>query len=154
MVNAEMKNSIRARMLIFDNDRMLLVKLVDPKDGYVFWVTPGGWMEEDETIFECAERETLEETSLRVRAGRVVYLHQYIDHQVGLNCLEVFLICEEVGGSLIRQAGEVEEVGYFSREETMGMNVLPRIFMEHVWSDYDKGFPEIRFLGVTYPEKG
>ena len=96
----------------------------------------------------------MEETSLRVRAGRVVYLHQYIDRQAGLNCFEIFLTCEDSTGSLSRQAGEVEEAGFYSREETAGMNVLPRVLMGNIWSDHDAGFPEIRFLGVTYPEGG
>ena len=39
-----MENSISARMLVFEDNRMLLVQLVlvDPRDGYTFWVAPGG----------------------------------------------------------------------------------------------------------------
>ena len=36
-----MENRIRAGVLIFDDDKMLLVKHVDPEDGYIWWVVPG-----------------------------------------------------------------------------------------------------------------
>ena len=108
-------------------------------------------MEDDETIFECAERETLEETSLRVRAGRVVYLRQYIDRRAGINSIEVFLTCEGFEGS--PRCGvssfEVADVGFFTRQEIAGLNLLPRELKDTVWLDYDEGFPAIRFLGTS-----
>lgn len=90
-----MENRIRVGALVFESDRILLVKHVDPETGYTWWVTPGGRLKESETIFECAERETMEETSLRVRAGRIVYLRQFIYRQFGTNSIEIFLECED-----------------------------------------------------------
>jgi 8-oxo-dGTP pyrophosphatase MutT (NUDIX family) len=150
-----MENRIRAGILIFDDGKLLLVKHVDPEDGYTWWVAPGGRVEEDETIFECAERETLEETTLKVKAGRVVYLCQYIDRRAGINSIEVYLTCESSKGS--PRCGvscyEVADIGFFPRQETAGMNLLPKKLKDTVWLDYDEGFPAIRFLGIRHDEE-
>ncbi len=151
-----MENRIRSGILIFDDDKLLLVKHYDTQDGYTWWVVPGGRVEDDETIFECAERETLEETSLKVKAGRVVYLRQYIDCQAGINSIEVFLSCECFEGS--PRCGvssyEVADIGFFPRQGTAGLNLLPRELKDTVWLDHDEGFPAIRFLGIDYDEQG
>ena len=155
-----MENRIRVGVLVFESERMLLVKHVDPRTGYTWWVTPGGRLKGSETIFECAERETKEETSMKVKAGRIAYLRQFIYRQFGANSIEIFLTCEGFEGSPStanlkgKGADElyIKEVGFFSQREIAGMNVLPRELTKVVWRDHDEGFPTIRFLGIEYDE--
>jgi 8-oxo-dGTP pyrophosphatase MutT (NUDIX family) len=57
------------RVVLLDgNDRVLLIEMHDPArpDRGWYWVTPGGGREPDESQTECAARELLEETGLRL----------------------------------------------------------------------------------------
>ena len=69
-----MKHRIRAAAIVVEGDSMLLVKHQGhgPEDGYVWWVPPGGGVEGEESLEECARRETLEETGLSVKLGNIV----------------------------------------------------------------------------------
>ena len=49
---------------------LLLRRAIEPRHG--FWTFPGGFMEIDESLEECAAREALEETGVTVRVGDVV----------------------------------------------------------------------------------
>jgi 8-oxo-dGTP pyrophosphatase MutT (NUDIX family) len=58
-----------ARVVLLDSaGRVLLIEMRDPSDssGGWYWVTPGGGREEGESEEECAVREVLEETGLRL----------------------------------------------------------------------------------------
>ncbi|MDJ0871437.1 MAG: NUDIX hydrolase [Gammaproteobacteria bacterium] len=58
-------------------DRVLLVKRRDPpNEGQ--WAIPGGSVRLGETLQEAAERELHEETGIRIRAGRPVYIFDVI----------------------------------------------------------------------------
>ncbi len=52
---------------------LLLRRAIEPR--YGSWTFPGGFMEIDETIEECAAREALEETGLNVRVGSLVGIY-------------------------------------------------------------------------------
>ncbi|MCB9809146.1 NUDIX domain-containing protein [Candidatus Nomurabacteria bacterium] len=58
-------------LIVDDNENLLLGKrIID--DGRDMWSTPGGFLEPGESIIECAKRETLEETGLRLET--ITYL--------------------------------------------------------------------------------
>jgi len=62
--------------LVLKRDSVLLLRRGHmPRKGYVD--VPGGFMDAGETMEQCARRELLEETGLRV--GRVAYLGLYLD---------------------------------------------------------------------------
>ena len=89
--------------VLFDGERVLLVKRgAHPAKGY--WSIPGGKLVVGETLAEAVEREMLEETGLRVRAGALVEVYERLprpgaggvaDHYVVLDYL-----CEATGGLL------------------------------------------------------
>ncbi|HXO67005.1 MAG TPA: NUDIX domain-containing protein [Candidatus Dormibacteraeota bacterium] len=54
-----------ARVLVLDaDDRVLLFRLVNPRNGNTWWATPGGGVEQGEKSIEAARRELREETGI------------------------------------------------------------------------------------------
>ncbi|GAA5181974.1 NUDIX hydrolase [Rugosimonospora acidiphila] len=62
-----------ARVLLLDaQQRLLLFHAFDPgRPDHTYWFTPGGGLDEGETMLEAAARELYEETGLRVDAARI-----------------------------------------------------------------------------------
>jgi 8-oxo-dGTP diphosphatase len=64
--------------LVIHEGKVLLVKRgVAPNEG--LWAVPGGSLELGESLRECAERETLEETGVVVRAETPIYAFDYVE---------------------------------------------------------------------------
>jgi len=67
--------SIQATLcFILKNDKVLLLKKNPGLFGAGKWNAPGGKQQSDETVEECAVRETFEETGLRVRPKKIAIL--------------------------------------------------------------------------------
>jgi 8-oxo-dGTP pyrophosphatase MutT (NUDIX family) len=62
-VSAVVRDAVRALVLDPDN-RVLLVRFVNPETGEHFWITPGGGIEPDESLENAIRRELREETGL------------------------------------------------------------------------------------------
>jgi 8-oxo-dGTP pyrophosphatase MutT (NUDIX family) len=62
-VNAVVRPAARA-LVLDPEDRVLLVRFVNPESGEEFWTTPGGGIKPDESLEEAIRRELLEETGL------------------------------------------------------------------------------------------
>lgn len=149
-----MQHRIRAAVLIVENDRVLLVEHRDPADGRIFWVPPGGGIEGDESIFDCARREVLEETSLDVAPGRVVYLREFVEP--ARHHLEIFVLADSFDGE--PRVGDIagltdehwiQSVRFLSREEIQPLTVYPECLKDGFWDDLRDGFPGVRYLGLT-----
>jgi ADP-ribose pyrophosphatase YjhB (NUDIX family) len=67
---------IRVSAICRESDSLLLVE--HEKDGRRYWLLPGGGMQLDETAGDAVVREALEETSLRIRNGRLVCICESI----------------------------------------------------------------------------
>jgi 8-oxo-dGTP pyrophosphatase MutT (NUDIX family) len=63
-----MKKRIRASMVCTFDNKILVFKGIDPYSGKIYWFLPGGSIEPTEKPYQCAERETLEETGYKVKA--------------------------------------------------------------------------------------
>jgi 8-oxo-dGTP diphosphatase len=68
---------IRVGAVVAQDGALLLVRHQKP-DREPYWVLPGGRLEPDETIPECAERELLEETGLEGRFAGVLYVSEFL----------------------------------------------------------------------------
>ena len=69
-----MRYRISAGALVLRDDRVLLLRHRSPR--YDFWAPPGGGVEGHETLEAAAERETLEETGLTVKARQLAYIDE------------------------------------------------------------------------------
>ena len=139
------------------DDRILLIKSRDQNTGEIFWIPPGGGVEDDESIFDCARRETFEEAGIEVDFDRIVYLRQFIDRHLDTHHLEVFILCSSFSGELttVNNVGEpdaldVLEARFLSRRELEDKTVYPQILKSEFWDDLRNGFPAVRHLGMQY----
>ncbi|KAJ0160308.1 Nudix hydrolase 1, partial [Colletotrichum tanaceti] len=67
--------------------------------GHGTWQFPGGHLEYAESVFTCAERETLEETGLVVQATRLAAVTNSVFSDAGKHYITLFVLCEPVDPS-------------------------------------------------------
>jgi ADP-ribose pyrophosphatase YjhB (NUDIX family) len=72
------RTAVRA-VLLDPDDRVLLVQFREPETGAVFWTTPGGGLEDDETVEDALRRELREEVGLeRFEAGPILWTRREV----------------------------------------------------------------------------
>ena len=150
-----MQHRKRAAALVVQDDRLLLVKSRLPQSGDICWVPPGGGVLGEESVFECARREVFEEAGIAVELARVVYWGQFIDEHFGIHNLEMFILCESFSGqpSIANNVGKADEMdvleaGFLSRKAMEDVTVYPPLLKDEFWRDFERGFPDVRYLGV------
>ncbi len=89
---------VRVGAILFKGDELLVVKSSYGSDQII--IVPGGGLECGETIFECAQREVLEETGLIVHAEKLVYVREFI-HPKYNHTIDLFVLCSLIGGKLV-----------------------------------------------------
>jgi 8-oxo-dGTP diphosphatase len=63
--------------IIVKEGKVLLVKRgIEPSKG--LWAIPGGTLKLGETLQECAAREILEETGIKIKVGECIYVFDFI----------------------------------------------------------------------------
>jgi 8-oxo-dGTP diphosphatase len=89
--------------VVVQDGRVLLVRRgVPPNLG--LWAIPGGGLEVGETLREGAEREILEETGIRIRAGEMIFagdlMERDADGRVRFHYVVIDFLGEYVGGEV------------------------------------------------------
>ena len=126
--------------------------------GRSWWVPPGGGVEGQETLLECAKRETLEETGLSVELGKLAYVREYLEPET--HHFEVFFMATSYTGSLTMRSDTgifdvdqmIKEVRFVRRDEMRDMVIYPPELKDEFWDDLETAPPGARYLGATYPE--
>ncbi len=88
----------RSRAIVVNNGK--LVSMYREFDGRVFYVFPGGGMEENESEEECVIREVYEEFGMNVKPIKKVYVYETE------KSIEYFYLCEWVNGEFATGKGE------------------------------------------------
>ena len=85
------KIELRAEGLLIHQGRILLVCHV--RENETYWVLPGGHVKGGETLQNALTREMMEELSLEVEVGPLLFVHQFVrtdrhtvNFALGLNC--------------------------------------------------------------------
>jgi ADP-ribose pyrophosphatase YjhB (NUDIX family) len=113
---AQWKVSAGVRV-VKDGSLLLVQRGIDPWRG--MWHMPAGYVEIDEAPARAAERETLEETGLNVRAEKLVDCYTDIEDPRG-NAIVLIYEAEVIGGDLSTSA-ETQSVRFFSPEEVLAL---------------------------------
>jgi 8-oxo-dGTP diphosphatase len=109
--------------VIIKKSRILLVKRrFEPYKG--FWVVPGGFVEEGETVEQAARREAFEETGLKVKLVKFVGVYSDPKRDTKRGTIAVAFIAKPLSGK-IGGDSEVEDVRWFRLDE------LPKLGFDH-----------------------
>ncbi len=107
-----------AAVAIVQDERILLVqRAIEPRKGD--WSLPAGFIEVDETVRECAIRETKEETGCDVELDEIIDVVSVFDDPRYV-CLLIVFAGHVLGGELTA-GDDACDVGYF------GLDALPPI---------------------------
>lgn len=155
-MSAPLTHRIRAAGLLVRDGRILLVKHVVGDDTY--WIPPGGGFESqtDESTRDTVRREFLEETSLEVDVGPLVYVREFAEPAMGRFHMELFYRIDAWRGelSLANLDGlggdefEIRELGWISREELAARPFYPAELLDDVWERVAGEPVVIRHLGL------
>ncbi|MCK9195517.1 MAG: NUDIX hydrolase [Syntrophales bacterium] len=111
--------------IVVREGKVLLVKrAAAPSRG--LWAIPGGSLELGETLQRGAEREILEETGIRIRAGAPVYAFDFLEYDASNRLQYHFVVvdmeAEYVAGE-VQAADDALDARWVSPEELPGMSV-------------------------------
>jgi len=111
--------------IVIKEGRVLLVKRAAPPSRGS-WAIPGGSLELGETLQSGAEREILEETGIRIRAGAPVYAFDFLQYdtnnQLQYHFVVVDMEAEYVAGE-VQAADDALDARWVSPEDLKGMHV-------------------------------
>ena len=103
---------VAAAVLVEQNSGVLLVRRVnEPYRGY--WTLPAGFVDAGEDPARAAERECLEETSLTVRATRVLDVIAGREHPRGADFIIVY--AAQLISGVAQACDDADQVGWFER---------------------------------------
>jgi 8-oxo-dGTP diphosphatase len=145
-----MRYGISAATLIVHEQQILLVnhQAVGQPD---FWLPPGGRLEGEESIFECAARETFEETGLTVKPDRIQYIQEFAEP--GYHFCKFFILCSAFSGTLtlahrVPQESYLVAARFFTQHDLIDLDVRPVILKGQFWADVEMASPPTRYLGL------
>ena len=111
---------VTAGVLVERDNKILLVKrAIEPWKG--FWYLPAGFVENDESPSEAAEREGFEETNLIISAIRLIDVYFYNDDPRGNGLL--ILYSGIITSGTEKLTPEVQEISFFSRQEIQSLKL-------------------------------
>ncbi|HNZ64673.1 MAG TPA: NUDIX hydrolase [Smithella sp.] len=101
-----------------DGNVLLVKRGIEPSRG--LWAIPGGTLKLGETLQECAVREILEETGVRIRVGSCVYVFDFIERddqrKIKFHYVIVDFAADYLSGE-VKGADDALDARWFSPED-------------------------------------
>ena len=128
----KMKYEKSCGAVIFDNDKVLVLKQVQ---GH--WGFPKGHVENNETEIETAIREIKEETNLDVEINEKFRYVETYSPKENVTKDVVFFVAKKIGGDVKPQEEEVSEIKWVSPKEALELVSYEssKIVMEKIIND-------------------
>ena len=97
----EFGNKLRMRVcgICIEEDRILLINHQSLNEGGDFWAPPGGGMEFGLSAEQNLEREFLEETGLKIKVEKFLFVHEYLSPP--LHAIELIFQVKRTGGTIM-----------------------------------------------------
>ena len=145
-----MRYGISAAALIVHDQQVLLVNH-QVTGQYNFWLPPGGRLEGEESIFDCAKREIFEETGLIVEPDRILYIQEFAESDY--HFCKFFILCSTFSGTLTLDQRTPQEdflvaARFFAQRDLIDLDVRPEIIKGQFWVDLEMENLPARYLGV------
>ena len=113
--------------VIFREGRILLGERIG-SHGANTWATPGGHLELGESIEECAQRETLEETGLEVGAFRKLGFTNDIFEKEGKHYVTLYVVATSTSGEpQVMEPHQCKQWQWFDLDELPEPLFLPLV---------------------------
>jgi 8-oxo-dGTP diphosphatase len=139
---------VRVAALIIKDEEILLVK--HRKDSSEYWLLPGGGLEPGETLEEALERELLEETSLKIKTNKLLFISDSISPRNEKHIVQIIFKCDvETGNLKVNPDHRLCDAKYISLDKLNDIALRPNI--KQPLLDYlNNGFVKKVYLGNTW----
>lgn len=114
-------------VFVFKDGKFLLGKRVG-KHGYDKWSVPGGYLEYGETFEECAKRETMEETGLKIKNIRFYAVVNNVFHDENSHSITIFMFSDWAGGKpKVTEPDKFIDLGWYGFKDLPKPLFLPLV---------------------------
>lgn len=148
--NFEGFTRIRVGAILIEKNSVLLVKQASLFDTTLSnWLPPGGGLLFRESLEDAVQRECLEETGLRVRPIKLLYINEFIHDQV--HAVEFFFLVERADQKEavlgtdpeLSEADQIiQDILWIPLDDLKKFQVIPDKLFNRIADDYLKGFVE------------
>lgn len=154
MLNKKEIINLGVRVIVIQNNEILIVKQRKP-NGRDVYVLPGGSVNPNEDIFSAAKREVWEETCLKIKTIKLVYLKELFGPN--LHSFEFYILGRIIGGCLnlgcdpeLPKNSQILITVKFVPLKNLGkLNFYPRELRTKLIRDKQRGFKNINiYLGT------
>lgn len=136
-------HKVRLGVVLVHDGKLLLVR----QNNRPFWVFPGGTLEIEEGIEECAIREMQEEINLTVSIQKTLYLADFMHERNGAphHTIDIFMLARyEAGTPMMTLDENLNDMKFFTLEEYRELVaadlVQPGVVAERVMVDWPAQF--------------
>jgi ADP-ribose pyrophosphatase YjhB (NUDIX family) len=151
-MSAVYRYKVRVGVILVREDKLLLVR----QNNKPFWVFPGGTLEPEEGLEECAVREMKEEINLDIRVRKVLYIADFLQapepgsaDKAPRHTIDIFMLADYLGGVPMMALDEnLNDMAFFSRQDCIERDIRPEIAGARVLDDWSHGFANANGLYI------
>ncbi|MBN2425296.1 MAG: NUDIX hydrolase [Calditrichaceae bacterium] len=111
--------------VVIHKNKILLVKRKNPPS-MGLWAIPGGKVNSGEKMKDAVERETIEETGIKIKCGEIIHVFEVIEYEkqdkLKFHYIIVDFLAEYLSGNVI-SGDDAEDAGWFSAQELTSMRL-------------------------------